>query len=255
MQNKPIIDEIWIEYRKTKSPELRNKLVLKYISLVRSILRTINIPPDSILNNQDLINIGILGLVEAIEKFNPEQNVKFETFAYTRIKGSILDELRRVDWLSRSTRKKAKEVLETLDKTFVESGSYDFNSIGRSLGLSDKELKDYLMAYQTSQESFFLSDNFEILGDDEEVSFLENLPATDSKDQLENIVDNEKVQIIYHFLLSLPERERLIMTLHYYENLKFKEIGKIIGLSESRVSQIHSSVIKQLRNKFKQMEE
>lgn len=255
MQDKKGIDEIWTEYRKVKSPELRNKLVLKYISLVKTILRTINVPANSILTNQDLINIGIIGLVDAIEKFDPEQNVKFETFAYTRIRGSILDELRRIDWLSRNTRKKAKEVMETLDRTFVESGKYDIETLGKTLGLNEQELREYLIAYQSSQESFFLSDNFEQSDEFEEISFLENLPEGESKDLLESIVDNEKVQLIYQFLLSLPERERLIMTLYYYENLKFKEIGKIIGLSESRVSQIHSTIIKQLRNKFKLLDE
>ncbi|MCX7908132.1 MAG: FliA/WhiG family RNA polymerase sigma factor [Ignavibacteria bacterium] len=249
------MEDIWYDYKKSKSPELRNKIVLKYIPLVKNILKGINVPPNSLLSNDDLISIGIIGLVEAIEKFEPSQNVKFETYAYPRIKGAVLDELRKVDWLSRNTRRKAKEFIETLDKSFVHTGNYNINEITKSLNLDEKELRNYILAFQSSQESFFVGETIEILDDGEELSYFENLPSYEEGNQLESIVNNEKVQVIYQFLLSLPERERLIVTLYYYENLKFKEIGKILGLSESRVSQIHSSVIRRLRKKFKELEE
>ncbi|MGB9770704.1 MAG: sigma-70 family RNA polymerase sigma factor [Candidatus Kapaibacteriota bacterium] len=254
MENNEGIVEIWNKYKKNPDAELRNQLVLNYIPLVKSILRKFNIPENSILTNQDLINVGIIGLVEAIEKYEPEQNVKFETFAYNRIKGAIIDELRKVDWLSRGARKKAKDVVETIDRAFVQSGNNSYEEISKRLNLTEKEFNSFIFAYHSSQEAFFYTESTLIEEESQEIEFLENLPTPDSKTTLEELVENEKVQIIYNFLLSLPERDRLIVILYYYENLRFKEIGKILGLSESRVSQIHSSVIKRLRNKFKELD-
>jgi len=255
MQKLENIEDIWLQYKKDKSLELRNQIVLKYISLIKTILRTIKLPPNSILTSQDLINVGIIGLVEAIDKYEPEQNIKFETYAYQRIKGAIIDELRRLDWLSRSARKKAKDVISTIDKSFILQGESNISELFKELNLSEKELKEYIKAYNSSKESFFINESIENIEDGEDVSFLENLAAEEEKSTLEKIVDNEKVEIIYNFLISLPERDRLIVTLYYYENLKFKEIGNILGLSESRVSQIHSNVIKALRKKFQELED
>lgn len=255
MQTNEDLNEIWLKYKEKPDEELRNTLVLKYISLVKAILKKFRLPENSILTNNDLINIGIFGLVEAIEKFDPSMNVKFETYAYPRIKGAILDELRKIDYLSRDARKKAKDFTETINRSFVQDGETNIENITQKLNLSEKVLKTYILAYQSSKESFYLDEGIEIDDDGQKLDFLENLPTPEEKSTLEEIVENEKIQLIYQFLLALPERDRLIITLYYYENLKFKEIGQILGLSESRVSQIHSSVIKRLRNKFKALEE
>ncbi|MFN3306364.1 MAG: FliA/WhiG family RNA polymerase sigma factor [Candidatus Kapaibacteriota bacterium] len=254
MQSIEELNKTWLLYKNSKSLELRNKLVLTYVPFVKSILRNINLPPNSILSESDLINFGIVGLIESIEKFNPEQNVKFETYAYQRIKGAIFDELRRIDWLSRNSRKKAKEFIETVDKSFTEKGGYDLDDVLKKLSVDENELKEYVKAYQSSQESFFLGDVIELNEEGDEVSYIENLPDEQEKTALDEIVENEKVQIIYEFLRKLPEKERLVVTLYYYENLKFKEIGKILGLSESRISQIHSFVLRKLKKKFEEFE-
>lgn len=254
MQTIEELNKIWILYKSNRSLELRNKLVLTYVPFVKSILRHINLPSNSILTESDLINFGIIGLIESIEKFDPEQNVKFETYAYQRIRGAIFDELRRFDWLSRNSRKKVKEYIDTVDKSFAEKGIYDLNDILKRLNINEKELKEFVKAYQSSQEAFFLGDIIEITEDENEVSFIDNLPDNKDKTTLDEIVENEKVQIIFEFLMKLPERERLVVTLYYYENLKFKEIGKILGLSESRISQIHSFVLKKLKKKFEELE-
>ncbi len=248
------LNKTWLLYKNSKSLELRNKLVLAYVPFVKLVLRNINLPTNSILSESDLVNFGIVGLIESIEKYDPGQNVKFETYAYQRIRGAIFDELRRIDWLSRNSRKKAKEFIETADKSFAEKGRYDLDDVMKKLNVDEKELSEYVKAYQSSQESFFLGDVIELNGEGDEVPFLENLPDNEEKTALDEIVENEKVQIIYEFLKKLPEKERLVVTLYYYENLKFKEIGKLLGLSESRISQIHSFVLKKLKKKFKEFE-
>ncbi len=243
-----------IEYKKNPSLDLRNFLVLHFLFLVKNVLKTIHIPQNSILSSNDLINYGILGLIDAIEKYQPEQNVKFETYAQHRIKGAILDEIRKLDWLSRNERRLAKSFTETMEKSFVESGEAKYEEITKRLNLSDEELRKYFVAFQSSQSSFFIPEIVKLQDEDEEVSFIGNIPNGEEKNALDEIVDNEKIEIIYNFLKSLPERERLIITLYYYENLKFKEIGALLELSESRVSQIHSSIIKKLKLKFKELE-
>lgn len=248
------INDKLIEYKKNPSLELRNYLVLHFLFMVKNVLKTIHLPQNSILSSNDLINYGILGLIDAIEKFQPEQNVKFETYALHRIRGSILDEIRKLDWLSRNERRLAKSLSETMERSFVESGETKYQEITKRLNLSDVELKKYFIAFQSWQSSFFYPENIRLDDENEEISFIGNIPSREEKNALDEIVDNEKIEIIFNFLKSLPERERLIITLYYYENLKFKEIGAILELSESRVSQIHSSVIKKLKLKFKELE-
>jgi len=248
------IDEIWLEYKETPTLALRNKLVIHYLYLVKSILKTIKLPSNALLTSNDLINFGIIGLINAIEKFEPNQNIKFETYAYQRIRGSIIDEIRRLDWLSRTERQRAKSLIKTIDQSYIETGGSSLTEISKRLNISDDELKKYFSAYQSSQDSFFISENFTPEEDEDNLSYVANI-SNEEKNALDEIVENEKVEIIYNFLKSLPDRERLIITLYYYENLKFKEIGVLLDLSESRVSQIHSAVIKKLRQKFKELEE
>jgi RNA polymerase sigma factor for flagellar operon FliA len=248
------IDEIWLKYKESPSFLLRNQLVLHYLSLVKSVLKTIRLPQNTLLTSNDLINYGIIGLIDAIEKFEPIQNVKFETYAYQRIRGAIIDEIRRLDWLSRSERHKAKNLIKTIDQSYAETGEASVEELSKRLNVSEDELRKYFSAYQSSQNSFFITETFSVDEDEDDLPFVANI-STEEKNALDDIVDNEKIEIIYNFLKSLPERERLIITLYYYENLKFKEIGVLLELSESRVSQIHSAVIKKLRQKFKELEE
>lgn len=252
----PDIKTIWELYKLQQSDSLREKLVLYYIPLVRSAIKTISIPTASILTRDDLISSGIIGLIDAIEKYDPTRGVKFETYALQRIKGAILDELRRVDWLSRSARQKAQEVISALEsiQNDAANGTTLFE-LSSKLDIDDSEINRYLSAYQSSQEAFFISETTFTDDEEEPTSLLESIADEDQKSALDEIVDKEKISIILDFLNSLPERNRLIMTLYYYENLKFKEIGKALNLSESRVCQVHSEIIEQLKKKFKVIEE
>jgi RNA polymerase sigma factor for flagellar operon FliA len=250
------IKGIWKSYKLQRDSSLREKLVLNYISLVRSVMKSISIPANSILTRDDLISSGIIGLIDAIEKYDPNRGVKFETYAVQRIKGAILDELRKVDWLSRTARQKVTEISSTLDSIQNETTTEPtFPEAISKLNINTSEINSYLLAYRSSKEGFFINET-SFNGDDEEpTSFLENIPDESQKSPLDVIVDEEKISIIMDYLNTLPERNRLIITLYYYENLKFKEIGKLLNISESRVSQVHSEVIAQLKEKFKTIEE
>lgn len=250
------IQDIWKSYKLQQDGSLREKLVLNYISLVRSVMKSISIPANSILTRDDLISSGIIGLIDAIEKYDLDRGVKFETYAVQRIKGAILDELRKVDWLSRTARQKVTEVNSTLDSIQSETGAEaTFPEAISKLNIKTSEINTYLLAYRSSKEGLFINETL-FNGDEEETpNFLENLPDESQKNPLDVIIDEEKISIIMDYLNTLPERNRLIITLHYYENLKFKEIGKLLNISESRVSQVHSEVIRQLKKKFRMIEE
>ncbi len=247
------IQNIWDEYLRTRDFNLRERLVLFYLPFVKGILSSFSIPKNSVLTKEDLTSAGILGLIWAIEKYNPEFGVKFEVYAQHRIKGSILDELRKVDWLSRSSRNKAEKFLKIIEQIESEiTTDSEFVSLSERLEVDETELRKYFQAYNS-----YLSANFvrgsQIIDSEEEVNLLENIPD-DSKTPLENIVSQEKIEVITDFLKSLPERSRLIITLYYYENLTLKEIGKLLNISESRVCQIHSEVIAQLKSKFQSLD-
>lgn len=251
------IDDLWQKYFTNKNPENRNILVLRYLPLVRFTIHKMNLPKYSIFSNEDVQDIGILGLIEAIDRFDPNLGTKFETFAVLRIRGRIIDEIRRIDWLSRNARKKA-QVMEENINTLQSAKSGDRPSLAElleTMSVSDEDFKKFVASYESAKSSIFVNESQLVNIDGEEIPIIENFPDNDTIGQLEQIIEEEKIKVILNFLESLPERNRLIIILYYYENLKFREIAQILEISESRVSQIHSQIIASLKKKFKELEE
>lgn len=250
------VEELWKNYLSNKNSENRNKLVLHYLHIVRSVINKLNLPKRAFFTNADLINIGILGLIEAIEKFDITMGSKFESFAHLRIRGQIIDELRRIDWLSREARRKAQNLQSTIDTFHTTSGENpSYVALLEKMNISYDELKVFLTSYHTAKTSDFIGESQFLSVDGEEIPILENYPDTETAGQLDKIIEDEKIKIIMNFLESLPIRSRLILVLYYYENLKFREIAQILEISESRVSQIHSQLISLLKQKFKELDE
>ncbi len=233
--------ELWKKYSKHKTTTLKKELVLSYLNLVKFAARAINLPSKCIFNNDDLISIGIIGLVEAIERFDPYRGVKFETFASQRIRGVMLDEIRKVDWLPRSVRDKYKKASKSLSELNMDSinGEKYTRAINMSIG-EFEQIKGYL----ANAEAVSLT---KTIGED---MTLEDVIGSDSE-VIEQFEDEELKEQLVKILKSLPERERMVITLYYYEELTFKEIGKTLGISESRVSQIHSEVISKLKEQLR----
>jgi|YelNatPaOPRAMG01_1025707.scaffolds.fasta_scaffold00013_166 RNA polymerase sigma factor, FliA/WhiG family/RNA polymerase sigma factor, sigma-70 family len=230
-------NELWNKYSKRKSTALKKQLVLAYLNLVKFAARSINLPPRSVFTIDDLMSIGIIGLNEAIERFDPHRGVKFETFAAQRIRGVMLDEIRKVDWLPRSVRDKYKRASRSLDKINSESMSYD--QLAEVINMPISEF-DRIKGYLANADAVSLS---KTIGND---ITLEDM-ITDDNLVFDKYEDNELKERVLQLLKELPERDRIVVTLYYYEELTFKEIGKILGISESRVSQIHTEVINRLR--------
>lgn len=188
-----------------------------------------------VIERKDLIQVGMIGLLEAIERYDPERGIKFETFALSRIQGAIQDELRRIDWLPRSERKKIREARD-------DNGLHIESKYGYGVGTSEMTLtREGLTRLNEVEERS--SGQF---GSPE---FTDTTP--DIREQMNN---NDLVQIISDQIEKLDERDRLVITLYYYEEMKFREIAEVLGLTESRVSQIHSSVIARLRRNMKTSE-
>jgi RNA polymerase sigma factor for flagellar operon FliA len=253
LTNKPTesVDRLWKEYRKSRSPEIREKLVLRYVSLVKYVAGrlAIGLPPS--VQADDLISSGILGLMDAIDKYDLERDTRFETYAVTRIRGAILDELRALDWIPRSTRQKARR----LESVYVQLE----NSLGRSVSAEEvaKHMKLsttalYGILDEVRSTNLVSLDEF-VQGKDGDgqtrlVDAVEDRVSLDPSDRID--IEDLK-EVMNGAILRLPSRERLVIALYYYEELTLKEIGSILNVSESRISQIHTKAILRLRGKLR----
>lgn len=248
------IQELWAQFFEINSNDIKRDIMFHYIWLVKYVLQSMSLPTNSILTNEDFLNIGILGLNEAIERFNSERGVKFESYAIPRIKGIILDELRRLDWLSRTARKKAHEFMQASDSLKMETGGeVSSEEIRKKLNVSHEEYQSYLMAAAAAKASLSMIESTQASAGEEDRDLLDEIP--DSQESTLEIMENEeRITIIANFLKSINERKRLVITLYYYESLTFKEIGEILSISESRVCQIHSQVVKDLKIKIIELE-
>ncbi len=248
--------ELWARFHKTQETAIKHKLMMHYIWMVRYVLQNISIPTNSLLEERDFFNIGILGLNEAIDRFDSERGVKFESYAIPRIRGIIQDELRKLDWLSRSARKKAQDFLNTKDTLSMKVGrEASLEEIMEKLNVTPDKYHSYLAAASAARSFLSMNDSNIFTNDnDEEINILEEIPEKEEDNFLIKAIEVEKIDIISNYISNLSEKKRLVMTLYYYEEQTFKEIGSLLGVSESRVCQIHSQVIEDLRKRKKELE-
>ena len=229
---------MWEEYVKGRSPELKRELMQTYLGLAKYVAvkyTEVSTHVLGLLEPKDLEQIGVLGLLDAIDRYDPTRGVKFETYAVTRIRGTIQDELRRLDWVPRSIRKKER----------------DEQLLREEMGLDDSvHAVSPLLAPRTP--NFDVSHNTEELMDALSVDArtVDSVPADAAVDPMEQAGNSQLKAVLVRMVENLPEEDRLIVTLYYYEDLTFKDIGIILRLSESRVSQRHAAVMKRLRKQF-----
>ncbi|BAW79544.1 FliA/WhiG family RNA polymerase sigma factor [Candidatus Nitrosoglobus terrae] len=221
-----------------------DNVIIEYTSLVKRIAYHVSIKLPPSVRLDDLIQAGMIGLLEAARNYDVSQGASFETYAGIRIRGAILDEIRRNDWAPRSVHRKARQVTEAIRKVENREGrEARDHEVAKELGLS---LDKYHRLLQDAGSYQVLSlDEFR---ENEDV----NLPTTSLKDP-SGILQNENFQsALVETIENLPERERLIMSLYYVEDLNLLEIGKVLGVSESRVSQIHGQAVLRLRARLRQ---
>jgi RNA polymerase sigma factor FliA len=239
---------MWEEYARNQTPVLKRELVMAYLPLVRYVVSKLGVPSshaDSLVKENDLVQFGVLGLLEAIERYEPGRGVKFETYAIPRIRGMVQDELRKLDWVPRSVRKKARLVDRIVQQVGNTDGEEDASeAIAEKLSLTEEECRELM------EEAHHLRADMQHVRESDG-QFLENI-ASDDHNQLEVLGDEEAKNLLVEMIDHLPSRQRLVVTMYYYENLTFKQIAGLLGLSDSRVFQIHATVLRDLREKLKE---
>ncbi|MEW6744356.1 MAG: FliA/WhiG family RNA polymerase sigma factor [Planctomycetota bacterium] len=238
------VEEVWRVYKRTGDPNLRNVLIEKYLPLVRYISERLLVSLPKSIELDDLQSAGVFGLMDAIEGFDLDRGIKFKTYCTTRIRGSILDELRSQDWVPRLVRLKAHQINKALRTLEVELGREPTDyEMARKLGVSLEEYSS--MIEESSPKTVYsLSEKWDENDDDDALEKVEMIEDKNSLDPVENLNQKDILQTITR---SLSKKEKLIIIMYYYEGLTMREIGDILSLTESRVCQIHSNVMSKLK--------
>lgn len=243
------VDPLWRDYFNSKEPELRNKLMQKYLGVVHYVVNKLfkSIPPN--MERDDLVNIGVIGLGEALDRYNPYFGIKFETYAIPRVKGAIIDELRKQDWVPRSLRSKStkiRRIIEDLEQSY--RGEVPVKEVAHQLGITEAEYQ----AWQSQVSNGNVVSLDKPNQNYDEHNLYDVIENQNSGNALDSIEDEETKKMLVKIIKKLPEKPRLAVTLYYYEHLTFKEIGKILKVSESRISQIHSETMDKMRRMLQQ---
>lgn len=239
-------DKLWREYSKTKNVKIKQKLIEEYIYLVKIMAGRMYNYYGSRVEYDDLIGFGVMGLIDSIERYDISKNIKFETYAQIRIRGTIIDNIRKLDWIPRSLRKKSKEVQNSMIKLENKLGRTPSNhELAEYLGISLEELEDILADINTfnmiSLENMLISKGEHNIDNKERIKTPEAIYE-----------EKELKRILADTIDKLPEKERIVVSLYYFNELTYREIGYVLDLSESRISQIHSKAILNIKNKLMQ---
>ncbi len=239
--------ELWREFKRSGAADARERLILHYAPLVKYVASRVATGLPASVEQADLVSYGMFGLIDALEKFEPARGNKFETYAIPRIKGAIIDELRAMDWVPRSVRFKAREIEKAYaDLESILKRAPTEQEVSARLGVSVRELHDVIT--QISFVSVLALDELLAVGSDrgEQVSLLDTL-ADRGTDPTTGLEGQETRGLLAAAINSLSEREKIVVTLYYFEGLTLAEIGEILGVTESRVCEIHTKAVNQLR--------
>ena len=239
-------EKLWDEYHKNPTPQLREQIIVEYAPLVKVVAGKLAMYLGSNVEYDDLVGYGVFGLIDAIDKFDLGKEVKFETYASLRIKGAILDQIRKMDWIPRTVRQKQKKIDEASKNIEIRTGKVASDAeVANELGISEDE---YLGWQSQLKVTNLVSLN----------EFMEqgNEPAMDAHrnthfEQPEDVVSREELkEVLAEALETLTEKEKKVILLYYYEDLTLKEISRVLDVSESRVSQLHTKALVKMKKKM-----
>lgn len=243
------IDALWASYKSTGAQRARDQLIVHYSPLVKYVAGRVGVGLPQNVEQADLISYGLFGLIDAIDKFDPERGFKFETYAISRIKGNILDELRAIDWVPRSVRAKARQIEKAYAKLEGElHRAPTEDEVARELDMSPEQLQTALS--KISFVGVMALDEFVGSADREGGATLGDTIAADEEGPGDLFEVQEMRGLLAKSIERLPEREKIVLTLYYYEGLTLAQIGDVIGVTESRVCQIHTKAILHLRSRM-----
>jgi RNA polymerase sigma factor for flagellar operon FliA len=242
--------ELWKLYRKMRNPEIRDYFVKQYAPLVKYVAGKVAIGMPNNVEFDDLVGFGVFGLFDAIEKYDPAKHVKFKTYAVTRIRGSIFDELRSIDWVPRSVRQKSREVEETIRALEARLGrAATDEEIADELGMDVEDFQTLILKI-SGTSVLSLNDVWYSGEEDDKISIVESIESPGSLNP-DTIVERDEIKrVIIDAISELPDKEKKVLILYYYEDLTLKEIGHVLGVTESRISQLHTKAIMRLRSRL-----
>lgn len=249
-QNEINEEELWRKFKRDKDYQARETLIMKYAGLVKYVMNRLSLNPPSTVEYDDLYNCGIIGLISAVDGYEPKYGTKFQTYAIWRIRGAILDESKRMGWLPRALYRKRVEIEKTYTKLETEFGrAIEDREVAEELSMDLEELRhiiaecnsaSFLSLYDLVQES-----------DSHNPVYLIDLIKDPDMDAEATVESNELNDMIAKAIDELPEQEKLVVALYYKEELTLKEIGKVLNVTESRISQINSQAIIRIRSKLR----
>ena len=243
--------EMWRRYKGNGDRHARERLVVAYSPLVKYVSGRMASGLPAHVDEADLISYGLVGLINAIERFDLEREIKFETYAITRIKGAIIDELRSLDWVPRSVRARARDIEKANAKLEhrLQRAPTD-EEMAEEMGVTVEEFQESLL--QISNSTVAALDELWTVSDSsgDQVSLLDTLTDENAPDPAAMIDQTDLKERVADAIARLPEREKLVIALYYYENLTLREIGEVLGVTESRVSQLHTKAVLRLRSRL-----
>ena len=253
-EDRTAIEQLWADYKATNSREARDRLIVHYSPLVKYVAGRVSVGLPQHIEQSDLVSYGIFGLIDAIDKFDTDRNIKFETYAIARIKGAIIDELRSIDWVPRSVRAKARLVEKAYAKLEAQLlRTPSDQEVADEMGITEEDLHGIF-----NQISFVglvaLDEVLSGSGDRGESTTLGDTIPDKAEGPVAAFEVEEMKQILAGAINRLGDREKIVLTLYYYEGLTLAEIGEVLGVTESRVCQIHTKAVLQLRARMSEPE-
>lgn len=239
-------NKLWEQYAKERTPQIREQIIIEYANLVKIVAGRLSMYLGYTVEYDDLVGYGTFGLIDAIDKFDLLKGVKFETYASLRIRGAILDQIRKMDWIPRTLRQKQKKIDQAYQKLELQYGRPGTDEeLAEEIGISTDELSSW--QNQTKVTNLISLDEFLEQGTEVRV----DADASSHFEQPERVMEKEEMkQILLQTLEQLTENERKVITLYYYEDLTLKEISHILEVSESRVSQLHTKALQKMRQRL-----
>ena len=239
-------NKLWENYTKTKSPDIREKLILEYAPLVKLVAGRLSMYLGYNVEYDDLVSYGIFGLIDAIDKFDSMKEVKFETYASLRIRGAILDQIRKMDWIPRTVRQKRKKIEEAIRQIETKTGKNATDEeIAKELGIAESELNEWQV--QLNVTNVVSLNEFLEQGGEPVMDAKNNSHFVQPEDSIQ---EEELKKVLKESMELLTEKEKKVILLYYYEDLTLKEISNILEVSESRVSQLHTKALSKMRKKM-----
>lgn len=243
-------EQLWKAYRKTRDDGIRNRLVKQYLPLVKYVAGKLAVGMPQNVEFDDLVSYGVIGLFDAIDKFDPGKHVKFKTYAVTRVRGAIFDQLRQLDWVPRSVRQKTRELEDTIRRLEAQLGrAATDDEIARELGVTPREFEKLVLKI-SGTTVLSLNDVWYAGDENDRMSIGDSIESPQSRNPDSIVEKHEIKRVIIEAIGELPDKEKKVLVLYYYEDLTLKEIGAVLGVTESRISQLHTKAIMRLRGRL-----